>query len=216
MKKFYLIIVGVALIIINNNVSGQNHIGIFSGLNFGKLTGDVPEDASYSSLPGFNGGVSFDLSLGNVFELSFQPSFLQGGVALYYKVPLETELVDSIDIRLNYLSLPLLLKVKSTNKHFYALGGFELAYLASYSVYSGSDKLDTELDINSFDISAEFGAGYRVFIGLPRLYFELRYSQGIFNLTDQLNENNYIPRVRTSGFKFVFGIEFPLGKSSKQ
>ena len=49
----------------------------------------------------------------------------------------------------------------------------------------------------------------------PRLFTELRYSQGIINLTDEPLSNNIIPRVKTSGFKLLVGIEFPLKKSSK-
>ncbi len=216
MKKIYLIFVGIFIMAFLTPVSAQSRLGVFSGLNFGKLTGDAPQDAYYYSLPGFNGGVNLDISINKILDLSLQPSFSQAGVAIFYKVPLEPELVDSIAIRLNYFSLPVLLKVESTNKHFYALGGFEFAYLASQSVHSGGNKLDDELDINAFDVTAQFGAGYRIFLGLPRLYLELRYSQGLFNLTDHANDEGFIPRVRTSGFKFLFGIEFPLSKPSKQ
>jgi hypothetical protein len=216
MLKYYKLVIGMVLLLSGNLVWGQSHLGVYSGLNFGNLLGDAPEDGYYYSLPGFTGGANFDVSINKILAVSVQPSFSQGGTSVYFKVAGKRELVDSIFIRLNYFSLPLLLKIESTNKHFYAIGGFEAAYLFSYSVYSGDEKLDEDLGISTFDLTAQFGAGYRFFLGLPRLYLELRYAQGIVNLTDRLNEENYIPRVKTSGFKFLVGIEFPLGKPSKQ
>ncbi len=214
MKIYYKFI--FAFVLLTNTVYGQSHLGVFGGLNFGRFSGDVPVDAYYYSLPGFNGGVNFDISLSKIIDLSLQPSFTQEGTTIYYNVRGESKLVDSIGIRLNYFALPVLLKVQSTNKHFYALGGFEAGYLLSKSILSHGNELDADLEISSFNVSAQFGAGYRIFLGLPRLYIELRYAQGIINLTDEPIEKSYIPRVKTNGFKLLVGIEIPLGKTSKQ
>ena len=112
---------------------------------------------------------------------------------------------DSIGIRLNYFALPVLLKIQSTNRHFYAVGGFEAGYLLSSTASSHGEKLDADLKVNSFNISAQFGVGYRIFLGLPRLYIEAGYAQGILNLTDEPFDKSYIPRVKTNGFKLWMG-----------
>jgi len=52
-------------------------------------------------------------------------------------------------------------------------------------------------------------------LGYPRLFIELRYTQGLINLTDEPVEKSYIPRVKTSGFKVFAGIAFPLNKSTE-
>ncbi|MCK5766145.1 MAG: hypothetical protein KAH26_09170, partial [Bacteroidales bacterium] len=63
--------------------------------------------------------------------------------------------------------------------------------------------------------AAHFGAGIRIPVGLPRLFVELRYSQGLVNLTDEPIEKSYVPRVKTSGFKVLAGIEIPLKRTNK-
>ncbi len=60
-----------------------------------------------------------------------------------------------------------------------------------------------------------FGAGYKIPIGYPTLFVELRYSQGLVNLTDEVVQDNMIPRVKTAGIKFLVGVEIPLKKSKK-
>jgi hypothetical protein len=118
-------------------------------------------------------------------------------------------------IRLNYFSLPLLLKVSSTNKRFYALGGLEAGLLIDSFVTSNDIKEDLKVDVSEFNIAMHFGAGYRIPIGYPRLFVELRYAQGLINLTDEPVEDNIIPRVKTNGLKVLVGIEIPLKKTTK-
>jgi len=60
-----------------------------------------------------------------------------------------------------------------------------------------------------------FGVGLRIPIGFPNLYVEARYAQGIINLSDEPLDSDFIPRVKTNGFKVLAGIEFPLQKSNK-
>lgn len=40
-------------------------------------------------------------------------------------------------------------------------------------------------------------------------------NQGLINLTDEPIEKSYVPRVKTAGFKILFGIEIPLKKIDK-
>ena len=193
----------------------QSAFGVFAGLNSGRLAGDMPKNASYKGLMGANVGGFFDLKLSQSLHLSFQPSYSQEGTRIFYKVAKIDEPVDSLKIRLNYFSLPLLLKVRSTNERFYALSGIEAGILADHRISSQDTELDTDLSIESFNIAMHFGAGFNIPLGYPRLFIELRYSQGLVNLTDEPVEKSYIPRVKTAGFKVFAGIAFPLNKSTE-
>jgi len=161
---------------------------------------------------GANVGAYLDLKLHKLIWLSFQPSFSQEGTKVFYDLKGYTEAVDSIKVRLNYFSLPLFLKVSSTNGRFYALGGFEAGYLLDSYVTSHDEQLDTDLKVSEFNFAVHFGAGIRIPLGLPRLFIELRYTQGLVNLTDEPVEKSYIPRVKTIGIKILAGIEIPLKK----
>lgn len=204
------------LLLISVSMSfGQSYVGIFGGLNSSKLAGDAPSKAYYKSLMGANVGAYFDLKLGKSIWLSLQPSYSQEGTKVFYNVSGLEEPVDSIKIRLNYFSLPLLLKVQSTNKRFYALGGIEAGYLLDS--YKSSNDVQEEIgtEVSELNIAAHFGAGFRIPIGFTRLFIEVRYTQGVYNLTDEPIDKSTIPRVKTSGFKILTGVEIPLKKSDK-
>lgn len=194
---------------------GQIYIGAFVGLNSSKLAGDAPKDATYKSLMGANVGAYFDIKLGKSIWLSLQPSYTQEGTKISYTVRGKEEPVDSIKLRLNYLSLPVLLKVQSTNKRFYALGGIEAGYLVDSYISSHDIKEEIKTDVSEYNIAAHFGAGFRIPVGFGRIFIELRYTQGILNLTDEPLEGSIIPRVKTSGYKILAGLEIPLKKSDK-
>lgn len=181
-----------------------------------KLAGDAPANAKYKSLMGANVGAYFDIKLGKSIFLSLQPSYSQEGAKVSYTVSGVEEPIDSISIRLNYFSLPLLLKITSTNERFYALAGFEPSMLLNSSATSNDVKEDLNTNVADWNLAMHFGAGIRIPVGFPRLFVEVRYTQGMVNLTDEpLEENNVIPRVKTSGMKIMAGIEIPLRKSNK-
>jgi len=204
------------LLILGNCLYGQTYIGLFGGINSSKLSGDNPISAKYKSLIGANFGANIDVKLTNSIYLSLQPSYNQEGSKVSYTISGYDEPIDSLKIQLNYFSLPLLLKMSSDNERFYAIAGIETGFLQSSYVKSHDLKESAiQMDVLQFNIAVHFGVGLRIPIGFPRLFTELRYSQGIINLTDEPLSNNIIPRVKTSGFKLLVGIEFPLKKSSK-
>ena len=214
MNKVKFPIVFLVLVLSCSASVGQTKIGAFAGLNRSKLSGDVPANGIYNKLMGGNFGAIFDVELGKSMYLSFQPSFSQEGTKISFNVKEEVDPVDSIKIHLNYFSLPVLLKVTSTNKRFYALTGFETGLLLNSSIDFGDQTdQDIESDIAQLNFAIHFGAGIRIPIGFPSLFVELRYSQGFVNITNEPLSTDIIPRVKTTGFKILTGIEIPLSKS---
>lgn len=190
----------------------QIHIGVYGGLNNSKLAGDAPPFASYKSLPGLSAGLKFDVNLSSSVRLSIQPSFAQEGTKVFYQVATQEDPVDSIRIRLNYFSVPLLLEINSTSKHFYAIGGFEAGVLLNSKMQISGNEQNFKEPIAQLNIAMQFGAGYRIPIGPGHLIIEIRYAQGLVNLTDEAPESTVIPRVKTSGMKIFTGFEIPLAK----
>ena len=202
------------LLLISSLSFGQSDLGVFIGFNNSKLAGDAPANSSYNSLKGINAGAYFDLKLSNSLLLSIQPSYTQEGTKISFKVSGQEEPVDSIKIRINYFSLPFLLKVTTSNKRFYALGGIETGILLSSFLETNDSKEDIGVDVESWNLAMHFGVGLRIPIGFPRLFVELRYTQGLVNLTNEPLDKNIIPRIKTNGFKVLAGIEIPLQKSN--
>lgn len=214
MYKPKLLIVCFILILFSSVSMGQPTIGLTAGLNTSKFYGDAPDDARYTNLMGANLGAFIDAKLAHGIYLSFQPSYAQEGTNVSYMVPGKDESVDSIKIRLNYFSLPVLLKVISTNQRFYALAGVETAMLLNSSATIGGQKGEIDTEISQWNFAMHFGAGIRIPVGIPRLFVEMRYTQGLVNITNEQVNNSYIPRVKSSGLKIVAGIEIPLRKSN--
>jgi hypothetical protein len=125
------------------------------------------------------------------------------------------EPVDSLIIRLNYISLPVLVKISTANKKWYAISGIEAGYLLDSFIKSGDTQEDINADVAQYNIAIHFGAGFRIPFKFGRMFIELRYSQGLVNLTDEPIEKSYVPRVKTSGFKVLIGYEIPLSKKEK-
>ena len=212
MKKTIIPIFIVPLLFFSIFCVGQVTLGAFGGLNSSKLSGDVTSNGSYKSLMGGNFGAIIDVKLSEDLNLSLQPSYSQEGTRVFYTVKGLDEPVDSVKIRLNYFSLPLILKITSTNERFYALSGIETAMLLNASTIIGEEEGELP-DVSQWNIAVHFGAGIRIPVGYPSIFVELRYSQGLVNLTDEPLNTNIIPRVKTTGFKILAGVEFPLGKA---
>lgn len=215
MVKSKQLIVFLLLVFSSSIVLSQSNIGVFGGLNMSKLAGDAPANAKYKSLMGANAGAYFDIKLNKSLFLSLQPSYNQEGTKISYTVIGVEEPIDSISIRLNYFSMPVLLKVTSTNERFYALAGLEPGLLLNSSATSHEIKEDINADVAKWNLAMHFGVGISIPVGFPTLFVELRYSQGLVNLTDEPLDKNIIPRVKTSGIKILAGIEIPLKKSNK-
>jgi len=213
MKISLKIIIPLIFLFMAGGIYGQTYVGVFGGLNSSKLRGDVPAHASYKSMMGANAGAYVDIKLASIIWLSLQPSYSQEGTKIHYSVAYQEEALDSIHIRLNYFSIPLLLKVSSTNGRFYAIGGIEAGMLLNSQISSDGKDLDNDLKLTDWNMAMHFGAGIKIPIGFPRLFVELRYTQGLLDLTNEAIEKSYIPRVKTSGFKILAGIEIPISKN---
>ena len=178
------------------------------------ISGDTPKDASYSGKIGFSGGLIADFTLAEDIILSIQPRYLQKGTSVAYDVG-EYELRDSLTATLDYISLPIMLKINSLNKRIFFSSGLDFGYLMNSSVENivdGSTK-DVSNLFKTFDISATFGFGVNIPIGAPIISLELRYMQSLLNLSDISSDESgttFPYRFRTSGFQFLTSILFPI------
>ncbi len=215
MKQTLRISLFILLSLFAGTATAQTYLGFFAGINSGKLKGDAPGKASYKSLIGFNGGLYLDVKVSKLVTLSFQPTYTQEGTRIFYSIPWEKEPVDSIHVRLNYFTIPILVKVSSLNQRFYALAGVETGFLLDGYAEGGDEKVSLTNEISQFNLSIVFGAGLRFPLKYGRLFLELRYAQSIVDLTDEPVNQSYVPRVKTAGLRFNFGYELPLSKRKK-
>jgi hypothetical protein len=113
----YLLILLVVCSLATANA--QFTVGIFGGVNNSNLIGDAPPGSSYESDLEYGAGVLVEYNITSDVRISFQPMFQRKGTIIAYSVFNEREPQDSIDININYFSLPILMKVYGGNNLLY-------------------------------------------------------------------------------------------------
>ncbi len=211
MKPLIVICLALALIFTPEvGLLAQPNIGIYGGFNNSSLSGDAPKDAIYTPRIGFLTGLNIDFKISDEVLLSFQPGYGTAGAKLALKDNTGEKYIDSIDISLNYLILPVMINIISNNQRFYFNSGIEVGLLTKASAYNGAETVDLQSEINEVNVTANFGLTYLIPIGKPFLFFDLRYSQGLINISYSGNNSSYVPRIKSSGLKFRTGIQIPL------
>lgn len=159
-------------------VVGSSHSQTFQvivkgGAALTDLSGDFNEDG----LKGFYAGIGADLGISERFHI--QPEFL------YSQEGAEGS-------RLNYLRIPLMLKI-------YVLRGLNVQAGPEYAIKLGGDSgADEQTTDNDFGLG--FGAGYEMPFGL---FADVRYNHG---LTDISNMQNFT--IYNRGIQFGLGFKF--------
>jgi hypothetical protein len=163
---------------------------------------------------GFLGSIHLDFRLSDYVRLSIQPGFRTGGANLAFKDPDLEEYRDSLKINTVNLTLPVLIKITSLSERVYFLGGFSVDFPSKIKADNGKEKIDITDELAKANITAQFGLGYRIPIQSTSLYIELRYVQGLVNLSDRRDEEEvYLPRVKTSAMQLLVGWQFPSRKN---
>jgi hypothetical protein len=192
-----------------------NSVGIFGGVDYSKLTGDAPEDVSYSSGIGYQAGLSLEFNITKDIRILFQPQYNLKTVKVMYDTG-EDELIDSMKLKFTYVRFPVLLKIMAFNGVTYFLSGLDPGYLSKSTIQDKegtTEERDIAEYVNEFDLGATFGVGVNFKIKPHDIYIELKYSQSILNMS-----NNNVPkfgsdlpqRFRLSGLQLNAGFNFNL------
>jgi len=163
-------------------------------------------------------GVQGEISLTPDIALSVQPSFAQRRTTLTSVEDVTGE--NALDLNLDYVSVPVLLKFEIAGGRTYFAGGVDVGFLKSAHLTGNGVDEDVKDRFNSTDVGALFGFGVLFPVGKPRLTTELRYVQGLVNLSgdfassdvDGSTASSLPDRFHSGGLELVAGILFPLGK----
>ena len=198
MKKLLLLTVICLMSIIS--ISAQN-FGVKAGLNFASISGDDAED--------FDGRTSFHIGAYTEFEISesfsFQPELLyssQGAKSSFSEDGFDVDM----DIKLNYLNIPLMAKYYFSDGFNFEFGpqiGFLLSAEAEVSFAGVSETEDIKDDLKGTDFGLNFGLGYKLESGLN---FGLRYNLGLSKLddSDEMEESD----IKNGVFQISLGYSF--------
>lgn len=214
MREWWRLLVLVLVVGVVRPAGAQVAVGVTGGVILSDLSGDAPPKASFGTRPGFAVGIIGELEVAEDVIVSLQPMYLQRGTKIAFEVEGEEEPRDSLDLRLDYLTIPILLKVVTGSGRTYVTGGLDLGFLLDATLTATNEKLNLSDTLKSIDLAAEFGFGVVFPIGRPRLTVEARYLQSILNIAkpEENPEAVSLPlRFRSSGFQFLAGFLIPFG-----
>lgn len=210
MRHVTLVLLLLTLVVAQASADGA--IGIYGGLNNAKLSGDTLPNTSYGGKSGLVFGVMGEFRIAKDVMLGLHPMYIQKGATP--TIAPVTEGGDPIenDLSMDYVSLPVLVKIESGNGVTYVTGGLDLAFLMDASLTTSRGENDIKDLLQDIDLSMVFGFGAKIPLGAPLLTLEFRYAQSLLNVADmQVGEQDLPVRFRSSGFQLLAGLILPLG-----
>lgn len=187
-------------------------LGVVGGLNLSSIKGDAPEQVKWGGKTGLILGLVGEFRLAQDVHLLLQPTLTTRGSSLGVTVEGQEEPVDSGSVSLDYLTLPVLVKVMAGNGRTFVTSGLDFGILTGATLEKGDNEEDVKDRVEDFDVAVNFGFGGVVFSGRPNVSLELRYSQSLLNLANSTTTEEALPvRFRSSGFQLIAGVLLPLG-----
>ncbi len=203
-------------------------LGIKAGVNIASVSENEANgsytDYAKKSVIGFQGGLTYDLGVSEMFSIQPELLFIQKGGKSTYKL----DDANKIENRYyyNYLEVPVLAKLKfygedDASTGFYFIAGPYLGLAMGGKIATTTTLLGVETDRKDdfvFDNSSagarakrlDYGVAFGGGVKINRLVLDLRYNFGLNNVADgdALNSNDNKPFIRQRGIGITAGIEF--------
>jgi hypothetical protein len=214
--KSLLVVTAAVVFLVSPRLWAQERffLGATAGASSTKLSGDVPDDGSYTSKIGFSAGLIGEYALWDDIHLSVQPSYVRRGTGLAFDVG-EVDPRDSLELSLDYFSIPIMARFLAPGRIWFVNGGLDLGFLLKGSLKNvpADRTVDVKDLLNSVDLMMIIGVGGTIHLDPALLTIELRYGQSLINAgsNDQLAAKIGVPpRFRSTGFQLLAGVMYPL------
>ncbi len=195
-----------------NNSFAQFDASIWGGVNRSSFAGNPPKDANYESIYGLTFGADLNYYLTKEVILSLEPSFEQKGSDIVFgNAESLLDTVITYKVKQSYFGLGLLFKINT--ERFYVGAGLSFQLLSSANLEFESTDTDIKDKFLDYDVDGFFNVGYKIPVGTPTLFIELRYLQGLLSIYSgdaEVNEEVYITNFKSTGLKLIAGVMFPL------
>ena len=197
MKKVFII--GLCVIAMFSQANAQTKFSVQGGLNLMQMKASAMGlSIEFDSDAALNLGVIADFKVTDNFNLRSGLLYNGNSSSLTFDG-------EKTKITVNYLSLPLLGRVK-VSEGLYAIAGPQINFLLSAkSRYDGETSDDKE-SINSSSFSGLFGAEYQL---SDKFRLGINYTAGLSNIAKQrLFDTEDVGKVMFNGFNFNIGVSF--------
>jgi hypothetical protein len=201
------------MLLISNQAFAQIRLGLFESGNNTVFSGDTPVKAGYGSDLGFGFGAAFDYHFSYDIVLNVKAGYTAKSTLLQYSVDYQYEKFDSIRINIDYLEIPIAVKVIANNYFTYVTAGISINFPVHASIKDlrKGEKNNVEENFNDLSLSADFGIGIQFHIGSPIMFIEARYSQGLTNLNDEvLGDYPIQGKIKSNSMYLMAGLLYTL------
>ena len=197
----------------------SQELGIFATINNSTLEGDSPKGFKIVPEYSYELGLLLDFKISEHVRLSASPSYfsVESTARVRDRTSPDRKLKDSLSVRVAYLNFPIIFKINfQENDRLYFVTGLETAINLDSDIKNLSDVPDPDdvpsIDFKDVAFNVSFGLGYRIPIKSNFLFVELRYNQGLTNVTEFTNNSNLLSRMKLQGMEWNVGYVIPLGK----
>jgi hypothetical protein len=210
-----MLVVGLMILAIPAH-AGVFRLGVQGAGGVNALSGDLPEAGSWQSQAAFGGGISAEFNFTPNMALSFQPSLAPRDTRQVIKDELG-QVIFSKDYDLNYLSLPLVVRVTGNplGVRGFVTAGLDLSVLLDATASAGTTSQDVSDQYDSTNFGALLGAGVMVPVSRHYFTFEARYVQGIDDMVARESSDTDSelagPSVKYRGLHLMVGFLFTFG-----
>jgi len=224
------IIAFIFFLILTHTIQAQIEFGAHGGISRTSFQGDRLKLNNLIQIPAPGYHVSLDFYVGirpDIF-LGLSPTYRHMGMKLQtldtlfeigpfsaggQSVIVKTELRDSIRVRLDYLGIPVSLRVISDNERFHFNTGISIGFPVRHEYDNGESREDIDF-LKEINLVANFEIGYRIPLNRSCLTINIFYFQGLINMVkneEEIYEDDYF-RLKTVDYGISIG--YILAKSN--
>jgi hypothetical protein len=178
-------------------------IGVKAGANFASLTPEEDEDPDTSRRLGAVGGVWVRMAPSDHFSFQVEGLFSEKGVT--FEAP-GLGLVDSVDVRVRYVEIPLLARAdfgaSGSAARVFVVGGASPAFKLSARAKAVANGEEQTSDIDDAIYSVDVGLVGGLGLELGRALIEARYTHGVSHIN---TDDNGEDRIRNRVFSVTVG-----------
>jgi len=212
----------IFLLISSIKLQAQVELGLHGGISRSSFHGDRLDLDGLKPVPslGYHASIDFLYSIRSDIFLGLSPTYHHIGMKLQtldtvfeispfstggQSVVIKTELKDSVNVRIDYLGIPVSLHVISDNGKFQFNTGIMVGFPVRNEFDNGESKEDIKY-LKEINISANFAIGYRIPLNKKHLSINIFYSQGLINIVKKKDElEDYQKRLKTVDFGVSLG-----------
>ena len=208
MSRLNYLITALLLACLTTAASAQIGIGVRAGVTFSNF--NFEGDERFDARRGFVLGIPLEIRLPGPLGLQIEANYSQFGSEQDLGGP-GVSLFES-DQLLNYLNLPVLLKVGLISDDFEASAvvGPSFGYVLDGEATSNGVTGDIEFDddFRRGNVGLIFGAQGGVPVGAGKITLDVRYNLGLSNLDGSANSEN---KITNRQFQVALGYLFTIG-----